>query len=270
MIKKRIATFERLAQNLIEGSFSRFLGGQLEPQEIASKLAAALEESVHAGQIANVYRVYLHPRDLIELTATTPSLAEVLSNYLIRLSNEADVVLPERPLVSLLPNGAVSRHHVEIEAEYDEDLDRGTTRTFNVPRLDAETLSALQAVDAFLIVEGQRHVPLTKPLITIGRRTDNDVVLDSGVISRKHAQIQWKFNHFILYDLGSRAGTFVNGQQVEECVLRPGDVIKVGTSGIIYGESASLYGEKTSEERAEGHGDTVALPPLDPSEPDRE
>ena len=40
----------------------------------------------------------------------------------------------------------------------------------------------------------------------------------------------------MLYDLGSTGGTFVNGQGVQECVLRPGDVISLAGVSLIYGE----------------------------------
>jgi len=58
-------------------------------------------------------------------------------------------------------------------------------------------------------------------------------------VSRSHAQLRLRFGHYVVYDLGSTAGTFVNGQRIEECVLRPGDVISLGGVPVIYGEDAS-------------------------------
>ena len=64
-------------------------------------------------------------------------------------------------------------------------------------------------------------------------------MLDDRTISRRHAQIRWRFGRFILYDLGSRGGTKVNGVPIEEFVLRVGDVIEIADEQIIYGETES-------------------------------
>ncbi len=58
-------------------------------------------------------------------------------------------------------------------------------------------------------------------------------------MSRRHAQLRWRFGRFVLYDLGSRAGTWVNDQPVDEFVLRAGDVIRIADTTFIYGEGLS-------------------------------
>ncbi len=62
----------------------------------------------------------------------------------------------------------------------------------------------------------------------IGRHPDNDLQLTDRNISRFHAIIEPKQEGFLLRDLGSRNGTFVNGHRVEEAWLRAGDQIRVG------------------------------------------
>ncbi len=89
---------------------------------------------------------------------------------------------------------------------------------------------------AFLVVEGRRHFPLSAPLITIGRHLDNDLVLDDPRVSRQHLQMLANRGKYILQDLNSSAGTFVNGIKVKKHSLQPGDVINVATIELIYGE----------------------------------
>jgi pSer/pThr/pTyr-binding forkhead associated (FHA) protein len=79
-------------------------------------------------------------------------------------------------------------------------------------------------------------LPLDAPLVSIGRRIDNDIVLDSSAVSRHHAQIRWRYGRFVLYDVGGRGSTAVNGQSVTEYVLQAGDVIALSNVSIIYGE----------------------------------
>ncbi len=78
---------------------------------------------------------------------------------------------------------------------------------------------------------GRRVVPVDKDLFAIGRRTGNDLRLVGADISREHAEIERTPRGFVLRDKQSRFGTFINGAQVEEQVLRHGDLIRLGQSG---------------------------------------
>ncbi len=68
--------------------------------------------------------------------------------------------------------------------------------------------------------------------ITIGRTMENDVVLPDRGISRQHVYIRDKGGAYILKDLGSSNGTFLNGKRVEQEVLSAGDIISIGQSKI--------------------------------------
>jgi pSer/pThr/pTyr-binding forkhead associated (FHA) protein len=75
---------------------------------------------------------------------------------------------------------------------------------------------------------GTVHV-LRSPITTIGRGGENDIVVASTLVSRRHAQITWDGTQYVLTDLGSTNGTFVNARRVtERQVLRHGDVITIG------------------------------------------
>ena len=63
----------------------------------------------------------------------------------------------------------------------------------------------------------------------IGREPDhNDVVVDDRTISRQHARIRFEKGAFVIYDLASANGVFVNGERVQRRVLTHGDRIKLG------------------------------------------
>src|SRR5262245_9709107 len=69
--------------------------------------------------------------------------------------------------------------------------------------------------------------PADRPL-QIGRGTSCDVVLADLAVSRRHARIEWQGAELVLVDLGSSGGTWVNGERVERCRLRTGDVVRFG------------------------------------------
>jgi predicted component of type VI protein secretion system len=89
---------------------------------------------------------------------------------------------------------------------------------------------------------------LAKPATAIGRWEDNDIMVDDRWVSRYHAQIHHEGDRYIIKDLGSKNGTFVNGQRIAEPqVLVDGDQIQVTPLVVLtfvdYGATAPLPGE---------------------------
>lgn len=73
-----------------------------------------------------------------------------------------------------------------------------------------------------------RQVNIQGPLNTIGRSSSNSICIDSESVSRHHAAIQWTGDRFVLTDMGSRNGTYVNHERVRAHELSNGDAIIVG------------------------------------------
>jgi serine phosphatase RsbU (regulator of sigma subunit)/pSer/pThr/pTyr-binding forkhead associated (FHA) protein len=78
---------------------------------------------------------------------------------------------------------------------------------------------------------GRRVVEISKALFEIGRRETNDLRLAGSEVSRDHADIVTENGKIAIRDKNSRYGTYVNGEQVTERVLVPGDRIRLGRSG---------------------------------------
>ncbi len=253
----QLSRFERLAQDLIEGSLNRVFGQHL-PAEIASKLARIMEDSAADGQVSSRFRVQLNPDEFQSLSRDYPELAAQLDDYLTQLAWQGGYIVPFPIEVTLEPSESLSIGRVGVVCLRQESEVEPTRGQRPIPVDGA--LDDLKQVDAYLIVEGKRHVPLDRPVVTIGRLLDNDIVLELSTVSRRHAQIRWRYGRFILYDLGSRAGTAVNGEPIRERVLQPGDVIGVSTAAIIYGEGASTGSERRPSGRNDGSS-TIALPP---------
>jgi hypothetical protein len=75
---------------------------------------------------------------------------------------------------------------------------------------------------------GIRQVNIKGPITTIGRDPTCGVYIDSLGVSRHHAAIRWAGDRFVVRDMASRNGTFVNDARVVERTLRNGDAIGVG------------------------------------------
>ena len=75
-----------------------------------------------------------------------------------------------------------------------------------------------------------RRYELDLPEITIGRGTDCDVQVDRDSVSRKHARIERRDASWVVVDLGSTNGTYVNDEPVAGQPLRDGDQLRIGNA----------------------------------------
>jgi hypothetical protein len=92
---------------------------------------------------------------------------------------------------------------------------------------------------------GRSLLPLPAGRCSIGSSTDSDVVVDETSVSRVHALFEQVGGVLFVEDLGSRNGTFVNGQRISgRRVVRPGDEIRLGVMravlrGVVSGSAAA-------------------------------
>lgn len=102
-------------------------------------------------------------------------------------------------------------------------------------------LSATPRPGLAAFVEGKLFkFPFDKPMLTLGRSSDNDIVLPSNLVSRQHARIQQEGNQYIIIDAGGRNGLTIGEQRVPQHALADGDVIYIGGNQVALQFRASL------------------------------
>jgi hypothetical protein len=186
------------------------------------------------------FQIHLHPDDYQAVLAERPFITQELSDYLVVLLQRANIAFSRPPQVELVSDLLAKPQVVTVEAGGTRQTRAFPTQVFSREQQRDDPLAALRALDAFLIVGGRQHVALDKPVLHIGRRMENDLVLDSPSVSRSHAQIRWRLGHFVLYDLSNRGRTAVNDRTITEHVLKPGDVIQLSGVSLIYGEGGEM------------------------------
>ncbi len=111
--------------------------------------------------------------------------------------------------------------------------------------------------DFYLIVEGTKAIPLDKFITSIGRSHENTLVIDDPRISRHHLEIRVIREQFVLFDLNSSGGTYVNSQRVSQGMLYPGDLISLAGVNVVFTQDKLLKRAKTDPESLGGHGEHV-------------
>jgi hypothetical protein len=253
-----LSHLEARVEALIEGTFARWFAERLHPKDVAVQLARALEDSIGGSwqTPATRYTVHLHPEDADALLAHYPDLSTRLSAELVTIARDIGLTLSERPQVTILRDASIKLRSIAVVVEHKPAPEPTTQSMTPVTPSDPQ---AVPLSRAFLILDGERTVPLQHAVVNLGRRTDNHVILEDGRVSRSHAQLRLRFGRYVIYDLGSSAGTFVNDQRVQECILRPGDVISLGGVAIIYGEDEAHDDPPSKAQGSGGSGHTVPL-----------
>lgn len=110
-----------------------------------------------------------------------------------------------------------------------------------------------------------KEIALDRDTVTIGRALDNEVVLDDEQVSRHHANIRRQGDQFVLTDLASANGTFVNRVRITEPhVLRSGEMIQVGATVLELRSTAAAAAtviSPPSEQTVVGRPPAPAPPP---------
>ena len=91
------------------------------------------------------------------------------------------------------------------------------------------------ATPCLVDANGRRYELRPQALTTMGRATDNDIVISDASVSRRHASIVPRNGGFALRDLASQNGTFVGGQRIDGTrQLANGDDVRLGDAPFVF------------------------------------
>lgn len=160
---------------------------------------------------------------------------DALRNIISAAVKDVGLQLETQPAITITTDETFSERDIAVIASHKlepmEDT-KGMVIDAEKDPKNAETLPE----NAFLIVEGVKVYPLKDPVVNVGRRMENHLVIDDPRISRNHAQLRAINGRYVLFDLNSTGGTFVNGQRTSQTVLYPGDVISLAGVALIFGQ----------------------------------
>jgi hypothetical protein len=129
------------------------------------------------------------------------------------------------------PSGAPAMAEVSttVEPAAEIEPEAPTKGIAAQPAPPPSSRARLEALDADL--EPQPH--FLEPLTFIGRTPENQIRIYKPAVSRRHAQITETDAGWLLRDLSSENGTYVNGQRITERLLGEGDRVQFGTSRFV-------------------------------------
>ena len=119
-----------------------------------------------------------------------------------------------------------------------EQIDTGAEAEVALSKADQATVDALRTGTALLVVlrgpnTGARFL-LDDDEVMSGRHPDSDIFLDDVTVSRKHAVFRRTESGFVVRDVGSLNGTYVNRELVDEATLSTGDEVQIGKFRLVF------------------------------------
>ncbi|MFU8772809.1 MAG: FhaA domain-containing protein [Anaerolineales bacterium] len=225
---------------LIEIQSAQLFTPKKEQDDLISRMVAAMTsgsvEMADGRQVApNLYTLIVPPA-YSRILNEDRYLIEELSRMIYEAGTKAGFCFDSPPLIKVATAADVSQKQIQVFAEVTPGE---MSNTSTIPKEIDETSGAIPE-NAFLIVGGNHVFPLNKTVINIGRRSDNDLVIDEGQVSRLHAQIRAIKGRYVIFDLDSKGGTMVNGERINKCKLYPGDVISLASFPLVYGQEDEI------------------------------
>jgi pSer/pThr/pTyr-binding forkhead associated (FHA) protein len=237
----KLDQLEAKIQKLVEDQLAGILPGLKLEDRVIQRLATAVKENI--VQQRDDRAIAPNEFTLIVATDTSPmwkeqSTIDALKNIITTASRDVGLKFVTQPTVNITTDDTFSAEEIKVVASHKLEP-VGDTQGMQTSMGNEENEAADNIPEnAFLIVEGVKVHPLIESVVNIGRRLENQLVIDDPRVSRNHAQLRAIKGRFVLFDLNSTGGTFVNGQRTSQTVLYPGDVISLAGVALIFGQDS--------------------------------
>ncbi len=207
-----IQGFERRLEHLIEGTFARVFRSGLNPVELGRKLVRTLDDKRSVGVngrviVPNDFTFVLAEDDYEQMADMAGVLARDLGDAAREHARDMGYSFAGPIQTTFAVSSDLRPGVFEVEAAHKEG--------------DGSPVGSL------LLPTGDR-VPLGQYVVSVGRQTDCTIVLGDPKVSRRHAEVRPSGSGFVLVDLNSTNGSYVNRQRISQHQLVDGDELGFG------------------------------------------
>ncbi|MDX9850511.1 MAG: FHA domain-containing protein [Anaerolineaceae bacterium] len=244
---------EKQLQSLIEGSI-QLLPWNTNQKSVAIAIIHEMRDLVIQAidknePLPNIFSISVHPDVYKDLSTDTLWIDEI-QKTLTESAEEYDSSFTGEIIVQFFANPEIqnlNEYEINIYSVKHQIEKTAVLKTHQVERKNQ-----MISRDAYLLLPNKEIFPLIVAFTQIGRKNDNHLIIDDPTISRNHAQIRNINGNFVIFDLNSTSGTFLNGVRIKQAMLRTGDVISIANYPLVYGEE--------SDSNDLDHGSTAEIP----------
>jgi pSer/pThr/pTyr-binding forkhead associated (FHA) protein len=252
---------ESRLEGIVEGFFTKLFRSGLQPVEVGRRIQREMAEgktvSVNRIYAPNEFEVSMGLEDHERFAGMEAGLVREFSDLVIEAAKENRWNLMGSPRISFLPVEEMGRGEFKVEASVAADAegeaprasaheprqgeDPSQTRAISMDSAQRLGVAAGIALLEVIDEEGQvkERISIGSSPVTIGRSSNNDIVVSDSNVSRKHAELRDDGGLWILTDLGSTNGTLVNGRPATQQQLEDDDRLTFGSTNLVFRTLAS-------------------------------
>ena len=252
-----LRAIEQKIEALFEGVFGRAFRTNVQPVELARKLAKEMDDhrtvSVSRVYVPNEYTVYLSTSDHEQFTGYQSSLVTELEEYLVEHAKRENYAVLTPPRVLLEVDEDLDVGEFGIATRMVQPRQAGPKRAPEEPEGQAEpgatmiykprSAPAAEAEDApppevdrevASLAWDDQTLRIDKRRVLLGRSRECDIQVEDANVSRRHAELRQEGSSYWIVDLDSTNGVEVNGERVKRAKLSSGDSFTVGSTEITF------------------------------------
>ena len=236
-MNRNIERLEAHLRILFEENLMRLIPGMHSPRKLFDDLLKVMHDNlmeISNNQVLapDEFAIHVPDEDLKKWQAHQDILDE-MADFLFKTGLSEGFSFNHQPCIKIVPHDEEPNHGFFLSAIVSPHKPN-LPDTAAIPNSEMSNLQEEIPKRAFLIVGGTDNFPLEKSVIDIGRHSENDLTLDEPHVSRHHAQLRAINKRYVIFDVGSTGGLFINGKQISQATLQPGDVIRIGMINLIY------------------------------------
>ena len=238
-MNKNIDRIEERLRVLFEEKLPKIFTGHQTQRTLVDELIHVMQDNLQKDSEGQYYAPDLFilsvaPQDLIDWQVHQDILSEI-SATIHEIGIKEGFLFLKSIKIELNPDARIKKGRFMVSAYFSPSEPGLPDTAVMVQDEQSERGSAIPE-NAMLIIAGKTFFPLDKPVINIGRHSSNDLVLNDPHVSRHHTQLRVIKDHYVIFDVGSMAGLFLNGKRISQATLHAGDVIRIGSVNLIYNQ----------------------------------
>jgi hypothetical protein len=234
-----LSNMERRVKDWIEKNTDRISGNSL-LNDLAQSLITLMKDHLvitnsGACLAPSHYVVILNPADKPNQESSDELVSKMLQT-LHQVALENEITFAHKPSITIEFDPSIRQQGFDVDVLEKQDLEN-TARIVLSIEDPSENHVKENPIKFILKINDEEFYTLDQLTINIGRNLDNQLVIPDPRVSRHHAQIRITENRFLISDLNSTGGTFVNGEQITQQELKPGDIISLAGFPLIFMET---------------------------------
>lgn len=245
-------SFLKMVEEKLEIAYDNFIGkifkGPIQPGEIANRAIRSMlrnkKKSINKNYVPNYYRIGLSKDDYMNIQPIANALSEEICELLTINAVERNLSILGTPVVDIEIEHNLTQGKLIIESKF-KDIEKPVKTIIAEEKALEDTLTFGKKVIeqtliknewSFQVLQGPdqgKKIKILAGTWTLGRKPENDIVLNDSSISRIHASIKLVNGKLTITDLDSTNGIFINEVRLKESQLFMGDKVLIGQTQLL-------------------------------------